>query len=339
MRPLFLLLLLSPAVCVADEVPLFASNDPLDIKLEFPMSTIIRHASKQPVVSGTAYYTDADGKEVSLPIKVSTRGKSRLAMCRFPPLSLIVSKKNGKGTIFEGQKQLKITTHCRANSSFRSYILQEFSIYRAFNVLTDISFRARYLNVSYQDSEKPGKMIQESGFILESVKGLVDRTGLQRQKFPRIDSSQLDPDYSALVSLFQFLIGNTDWSITQGHEGANCCHNGKLLSPQDSADGWLVVPYDFDQSGIINTSYAMPSETLRIRSVRQRLFRGRCRHLEGMDGAIALFNEHRSQLEAALLPEAIKKRKSAVKYVDDFFEIINDPKERQIRIDGRCRGK
>jgi hypothetical protein len=339
MRPLFLLLLLSPAVCFADELPLFASNEALDITLEFPLSTIIRQAAKQPVVSGTAYYTDTDGQEVSVPIKISTRGKSRLAMCRFPPLSLIVSKKHGKDTIFEGQKQLKITTHCRANSSFRSYILQEYSIYRAFNVLTDISFRARYLNITYQDSEKPSKVIQESGFILESVNGMVDRTGLQRQKLPRINPSQLDADYSALAALFQFLIGNTDWSISQGHEGANCCHNGKVLSPPDSDHGWRVVPYDFDQSGIINTSYAMPSETLRIRSVRQRLFRGRCRHLEGMDGAIALFNQRRQELEAALLPEAIKKRKSAVKYVDEFYEIINDPKERQISIDGRCRGK
>jgi len=98
------------------------------------------------------------------------------------------------------------------------------------------------------------------------------------------------------------------------------------------------VPYDFDQSGIINTSYSNPSESLNIRSVRQRIYRGRCRHLSGIDGAIALFNQHRQALEAALLPQEIKKRKSAVRYVDDFYQIINDPKKRQNSIDDRCRG-
>lgn len=338
MKSLFLILLLSSVTCGASEFPLFASNEPLAITLAFPLDTIIRQAEKEPVVSGTAHYIDADGQKVSFPIKISTRGKSRLAMCRFPPLSLMIKKKDGKGTVFEGQKQLKITTHCRPSSSFRSYNLQEFSIYRAFNVLTDISFRARYLNITYQDTEKPTKVIQENGFILESVSELADRLEMKRQKVALVKSSQLDTNYTALVALFQFLIGNTDWSISRGHAGANCCHNGKVLSPPGSDDGWRIVPYDFDQSGIINTSYSSPAESLRIRSVRQRLYRGRCRHLSGIDGAIALFNQHRPALEAALLPQEIKKRKSAVKYVDEFYQIINDPKERKIRIDDRCRG-
>ena len=338
MRPFVLMFLLSPAVYGADELPLFASNEPLDITLEFPLYTIIRQAEKEPVFTGTAHYTDADGQKVSLPIKLSTRGKSRLAMCRFPPLSLMIGKKDGKGTIFEGQKELKITTHCRPNATFRSYVLQEFSIYRAFNVLTDVSFRARYLNVTYQDTEKADKAIVENAFVLESAKELANRLELKRHKVPLVRASQLDPSYAALVALFQFLIGNTDWSISQGHDGANCCHNGKVYSLPGADEGWQIVPYDFDQSGIINTSYSIPAESLRIRSVRQRLYRGKCQHLSGIDGAVAMFNENRQALEAALLPQEIKKRKSAVKYVDDFYQIINDPEKRRKSIDDRCRG-
>jgi len=238
MRRLFLFFLLGSAICGANESPLFASNEPLDITLEFPLDTIIRQATKEPVVSGTAHYVDADGQKVSVPIEISTRGKSRLAMCRFPPLSLMLKKKDGKGTIFEGQKELKITTHCRANSSFRSYNLQEFSIYRAFTVLTDVSFRARYLNIIYQDAEKPTRTIVENGFVLESVKELAKRLELKRQKVSLVKSSQLDASYTALVALFQFLIGNTDWSISQGHGGANCCHNGKVFSLPGAEEGW-----------------------------------------------------------------------------------------------------
>lgn len=339
MRPFFLLLLISSAICRADELPLFASDEPLDITLEFPLDTIIRQAEKEPVVSGTAHYTDADGQKVSLPIKLSTRGKSRLEMCSFPPLSLQIDKKDGKGTIFKGQKELKIATHCHPNATFRSYILQEFSIYRAFNVLTDISFRARYLNITYQDTDKPTRTIVANGFVLESVRELANRLELKRQKVSVVKSSQLDPEYAALAALFQFLIGNTDWSTSRGHDGANCCHNGKVLSLPGAAEGWQVVPYDFDQSGIINTSYSVPAESLRIRSVRQRVYRGKCSHVSGTDDAIGLFNQNRQALEAALLPQGIKKRKSAVKYVDEFYEIINDPKKRRKNIDDRCRGR
>ncbi len=338
MLRLSLILVLLSSIAVADGLPLFDADEPLEITLEFPLMTVIRKAADRPVVDGVARYVDATGNAVSLPVKISTRGKSRLEVCQFPPLSLTVKKKAAQGTVFEGQKSLKLVTHCRSQSLYRAYVAQEFGIYRAFNEITDVSFRVRQLNVTYVDSDKPGRTLEERAFLIESIGDVAARAELQRQKVTKVKAAQLDPLYSALTAVFQFMVGNTDWSALQAPEGSNCCHNGRVLSQPGEESGWKVVPYDFDQTGIINPSYAEPAPQLHIRSVRQRLYRGRCAHSEQLDAVIELFNERRPQLESALLVEGLRNRKSAVNYIASFYRIINDPKQRSNYIESRCVG-
>ena len=85
----------------------------------------------------------------------------------------------------------------------------------------------------------------------------------------------------------------------------------------------------------------MPADGLGIRSVRQRLFRGRCLNLEHLDDSIAKFNELRPQIEDALNPPGIdqRSRKNALKYIDGFYKIVNDPKKRKREIEDDCLGK
>jgi len=339
MNRIFLFVLFVASCSMADELPLFASDAPIDITFEFPLDVILKQADERPVVKGEAYYTDAVGNQVSISIKMTTRGRSRLEYCRFPPLSVTFNKKQAKGTIFEGQqKKLKIVTHCRQSAAHRKYIVQEQRIYEAFNVLSDVSFRTRVLDVTYKNSERPDNTINEPAFVIESLVEVADRNELKRQKVKNVQSRQLDPEYSALSALFQFMIGNTDWSVVSGPGEKDCCHNSKPLSPPGADTGWFVVPYDFDQAGLINTRYAVVAAPLPIKTVRQRLYRGRCSHLDQMDPTVALFNERRQQLELALMPDGPRNDKSTASYIDGFFRIINDPKQRERYIDKACLG-
>jgi len=165
-------------------------------------------------------------------------------------------------------------------------------------VLTDVSFRVRHINVTYRDTEKAGAEIQEQGFLIESIGEVANRTNLVRQRVTWVETAQVDPRYATLSALFNFMVGNTDWSVKLSPEDSDCCHNGRVLSQPGETTGWKVVPYDFDQAGIINTRYAMPAPQLGIKSVTQRLYRGRCIHNEQLDGVIDLFNERREGLEA-----------------------------------------
>ena len=334
MRAFWLLLL--PGVVLADEPLLLDSDEPLEITIEFPVRQIMRKAADRPVVDGVATYTSAEGDVTSLPVQMSTRGKSRLNVCQFPPLSLSVKKKAAKGTVFEGQKSLKIVTHCKSHTLYRGYLLKEQSIYEALNVLTDVSFRTRLLRITYRDTENEGFEITEDAFFIESIGEVAARNGLERKKVPRSRIEQLDPAYAQLVAMFQFMIGNTDWSVKTAPAGSNCCHNGRILGAEGEDAGWKIVPYDFDQAGFIDAEYAVPAEQLRIRSVRQRLWRGRCAHNAELDDVIALLNNRRSALESALIRPGMRGAGSAQKYIDAFYKVINDPKKRQKTIEKRC---
>ena len=324
----------------ADELPLFASDEVIDIVFEAPMHTIVRNAEDRPEVEGIMRYTEDDGRVVTLNLKMTTRGKSRLKYCRFPPLKIDLKKSETDGTLFTGQNKLKVVTRCRAGDSYERYLLQEFSIYGAFNVLSGRSFRVRMLNVTYRDTSGERKDETHSSYFIETDKEVAARYGMEQRDVDRADFSKLDPAHTSKLSLFQYLIGNTDWSMVAGPAGAGCCHNNKLIVTPGSESGWILLPYDFDQAGLINTSYSEPSEMLGIRSVRQRVFRGRCSNIDELEDTIAIFNERRAAIEAELLPAGLndKYRKTAAKYIDGFYEIINDPKKLQKKIIDDCVG-
>ena len=138
------------------------------------------------------------------------------------------------------------------------------------------------------------------------------------------------------------MIGNLDWDMTQGPPGEECCHNGKLLAVSEtSRERVLPVPYDFDYSGLVNAPYAVPPENMPVRNVRQRHYRGLCRFNDAVPAAADVFRSRREQLYAIIdnetrLNEA--RRNATRDYIEDFFEILDDPRQFQRQIIDDCRG-
>jgi hypothetical protein len=140
--------------------------------------------------------------------------------------------------------------------------------------------------------------------------------------------------------LFQYLIANTDFSVKRGPSGEGCCHNGRVFARARSQQDFTILPFDFDQAGIVNTDYAIPADGLGIRRVTQRLYRGFCWQNEALLDSISLFNENRQGIEAAFLSEGISKSRTrrVQRFIDGFYDTINDPKELQKRLLDKCRG-
>lgn len=340
--PLFVTLMqLSSAGCDAPvERPLFECDEPLSFTLELPMRALLRHADDRPLLDGQLYYNDETGKRVTLDVRVTSRGHSRLAICGFPPLSVMFHPAQVDGTVFAGQKKLKIVMQCKRGNRYLDYLRQEYGIYRAFGEVSDVAFRVRLLDILFADSESGKREERQHAFFIESLDELRARTGLETVRHKRLRPEQLDARYAVVFELFQFMIGNTDWSILKGPGDEDCCHNGKVLAAGEAEEGWIVVPYDFDQAGVINAPYALPHEELPIRSVRQRLYRGRCEHTGSLDESIALFNERRAAITAALASAGVseKTRRRQTDYVDGFYDIINSPRDLARHVTGRCRG-
>jgi len=340
MRILISVFLLGLGGGVALASPLFDSEEVLSVSIEAPMRELIRQRLDKAEYDAVVQVTDASGAIRKLPARIAPRGNARLEVCSFPPLRLDFDRDQVTGTLFEGQQELKIVTQCGRGDAKQTWLLLEYGLYRAYNELTDFSYRVRKLEVTFQDSESKRWQRTTPAFVIESTEEAAERLARQPLRPPEIRSEQFEPFQTTLNVLFQFLIANTDFAIKRGPAGEGCCHNGRVLTPPGAEDNWVVLPYDFDQAGIIATDYALPDERLGIRRVTSRLYRGFCWHNESLPAAIAVFNERRERLTAVILAEVQSdwRQKRARQFIDAFYEIINDPRELETQLTAKCRG-
>ena len=321
--------------------PLFQSDAALELTIEGPFRALSRDGRQRPQRDGRVRYVDASGAEVVLDVRLRVRGNSRVRICPFNPLWLNFRRSQVAGTVFAGQNRIKLVTLCRRSDAYRDYLAQEYQIYRAYNALTAHSFRVRWLTVNYVETDaRRADSFTEPAFLIEEDWEVAERNGMEVVEVERLALEALDRRTTALLGVFQFMTGNTDWAATSGPPGEDCCHNGIVIAAPGSAGGTVVVPYDFDQSGLVDARYARPSARLNIRSVRERLYRGYCRANPALDWAVERVNERRNAVTAAfgsgLAREPAQRR--ALEYLNASYAIINDPERRHAVIDARCRG-
>jgi hypothetical protein len=270
---------------------------------------------------GTLVVADDKGVERRIPVALRTRGHFRLQRrtCNFVNLLVIFPDSGLKGTPFQGQKSLKLGSHCQGDSRYESILLKEYLAYRIFNVVSERSFRARLSMGTYVDSASGKQVDKRTAMWIENEDDVAARNfskirAVRGALFDDIDAGTID-----LVSLFEYAIGNTDFSIY-------ALHNTRLAQASDGT--MYTIPYDFDFSGLVSAPYASPDPQLPIKSVRIRLFRGPCRKPEEFAPAVARFNEKKEAI-LALFDEVPDLRggdlKDAREFMDDFFKTVAKP--------------
>ena len=320
-----------------DVTPLFREQSVLDITLSGPIRRIASHAE----TSVTPYPATLEAAGETLPIELSARGLSRRNSdnCSFPPLRVEIAGNPEDTSLFDHQGGIKLVTHCNSALEYEQYVLREYLAYRLYNLITPESFRVRLLRVTYRDQGH--HFATRWGFFIEDGDDAARRLGLREMEAERIDAAGLSPDAAARVALFQYMIGNTDWDITAGPAGTQCCHNARLVAPsQGATSGIIALPYDFDNAGLVGAPYAVPSPALPIRSVRQRLYRGYCAHNAAAIGQAEAFRQARQDIEAevAQIPGLRDlTRRTVRRYLDGFFEDIADPAAIARNLLAHCR--
>jgi hypothetical protein len=321
---------------------IFDSYDEMQVTLTGPWKTIMRNKKKDDTYPATFSWTGADGVEHTVDVTIALRGITRRRVCDFPPLELIFDKQAVKGTTLRGNKSLKLVTYCDTNSKYEQYYIKEFLAYRIYNQLTDFSYRARPLMVDYRDSERDNRSTKRFSFIIEDTDELAERNNVEKLKIPRISYRDLDPVTTTRLSLFQFMIGNLDWAVTDGPKDDKCCHNSRLLGAGEDQVPKYAVPYDFDSSGLVNAHYAAPPNGLRVRNIRARLYRGFCVFNDELPQAVALFKQKKADILALIQnnPHLTDyMRDDAVDYIEDFYKIIESPDKLENEITDKCRGR
>ncbi len=337
--PALLIAALLPAGgAYAVENGLFATSEPLVLRLEAPFSAIKGTRSKPQYMDGKLKLEEG-GVEKAFDVRIRLRGHSRMEVCDFPPLLLNFKTSELKGSVLDGENKLKLVTHCKATTTYDQYLRLEYLSYRALNLLTDMSLRARPLTVTYYDTERQREVDVRPALFIEAEDSFAERKGLTQVELQRIEPKQYDREALGLLNIFEYFIGNTDWAATAGPQGSACCHN---IVPYQRPDGVLVpVPYDFDSAGIVNTPYALPNERLKINSVRQRLYRGTtCESLADFEPRFVKFDAVKPQLlELFSTSSGLDKRNaaSATDYIDQFFEMRSDPKKVERAFRSGCK--
>jgi hypothetical protein len=306
-----------------DRVAFFNDSTMLNVTLLTNMNKLLRHNGKRGADFPGNFVTHlADSTAVNDRVLLQLRGHMRLNFCYVPPVWVVFNYDDQ--SILRSLKALKLVSACKTSTEYEQYLLKEYIVYKIYNLLTDRSFRVRLLNLSWQDSAGKKKDLEEKAFLLEDIKEVAKRNNCKEFKNVKIHSYEADRKQMTMVCIFEYMIGNTDWSVSVGH-------NIKLITlPKDSTKGPIPIPYDFDYSGFVNTDYSIPDERLNLENVRQRLYRGYPRTMDELQEALSVFTAQKKNIYDLINNFDLltpKSKRETIEYLESFYDLIKDPYE------------
>jgi hypothetical protein len=311
---------------------LFQADDPLVLRLTTDLRALLRDRDEDRAEHPGVLRYGAAVDTGSMDVKLRTRGIFRLKRCAFPPLRLDLPRRRLDATPFAGQDKLKLATHCQSDRSYERNLLREYALYRVFNALTDRSFHVRLAHVTYIDTPRADTLIRY-GFLIESEADLARRLGSEIVESGGVHDLLINASDITLVAVFEYLIGNTDWSVWGRH-------NISILREAGAPHRLLAVPYDFDFSGAVGAPYATPPVQIPIHSVRERWYRGYCQPDSILMVVLARFRGAKDSVYAAVraVPDLLEGDvRDLLGYFDDFFRTIDNPGTIRREFVHRCR--
>ena len=312
---------------------LFKDQAPLKIKLSYSNKDLNKNTNDSTFINTTMAYNH-EGKWSEIEVRLRAGGNFRRNQCYFPPVKMKIKKKNYQGTLFDGNKTMKLVLPCKIERENNDNVLQEFIAYKIYEKLTPYHFKTRRVDIAFNEIRgKKSNEFELVGFLIEDDKRVAKRhEGKVFERF--IHPMAMDHLTSVHNAFFQYLLGNTDFSVAYQH-------NGKLLYIDKKI---IPLPYDFDMTGWVNPSYATVNATLGINSVQERKYRGFKRDVQYFNQVRAEFLEKK-----AILMELVtsfendfsdpKEYQNMLVFMNAFFEIIEDDSQFEKNIIAQARTK
>jgi hypothetical protein len=321
-RALRLIFLLHfPLFCLGQEPLLFDNSHPIEIIIRTDLIKLLNTRSEEPPYQDASIVIDEiQGVTKIFDVEIQARGNFRRDSlnCDFPPLRLNFKKKAIINTYFEGNEKIKIVTHCKSQvPEFDQYVAREYVTYRIYNLLTPVSFKVRSASIIYEDTENTLEPIKRPGFLIEDIDHLAARNNMEEFEEP-LNLPDLEKNNAILLSMFQYMIGNTDWIL-------NMSKNLKTLA---DSTGFYAVPYDFDYTMIVGTDYTLGGGRSYL-SAPVRLYKGPCYSLEEIIPVTEKLLEKRKEILSLISKEKMldyDSKQHMKMYLSDFFNLIKSDK-------------
>lgn len=323
---------------IKETTVLFSNQEQLPLKLKFSTKDLRANTNDSTYIASTLWYKDARDLWDSINIKLRARGNYRRNNCYYVPLRIKIKKSKAKGTIFEGNKKLKVVLPCLEGRNGNDYVLKEYLAYKLYEDISPYHFKTRLVDLEFL--EEKGQRIKEhsiQGFLIEDIDNVAERVNGKQIKRV-IHPLQHDAVYAVENAFFEYMIGNTDYS-------ARVQHNQRLLFVNDKI---VSVPYDFDMSGLVNTHYATVSNIqnipAKIESVTERAYKGyerdeavfravRQTYLDQKDELFNIIDDLESSFRDPV------QFRTAKEFIGGFYKILEDDKKFERNIVNRTRTK
>jgi len=280
-----------------------------------------RRIKDYPKIKATIIFENGTHQDTML-TKLLLRGRYRRKICDMPPIKLDFVKADlvemGLDSTYD---ELKLVTHCLDGVNSNQSLLKEYWTYRLYQEITPNSFKVHLVKITYINKQQPLESKERFAFLIENNQELSDRIGGEMVSKFGLTPTKLDEKSYHHTLFFNYMIGNLDCNIL--HQ-----RNIKYIQTKESL---IVVPYDFDQSALVNASYAKPHPDYKQQNLEDRHAIGSFNNRTALEAMATEFIAKKNQLEifnqCPYLAEDQKLRMQY--YIDSFFEEIEH--KRQLR--------
>jgi hypothetical protein len=300
----------------------FDREDPLEISLEFDLKTFQRERSKEEYIEAKLIYQYNENKDFSFPVRLKSRGIFRKSYCYIPPFWINIYNSGINSDALAGIKKIKIVTHCMTLKNYQDYLLKEYLAYKIYNIISPYSFKVRLLKIKYIDTGRNKKEFTGWAIAIEPIELLADRLDARIIENKELAKVRMNPSIMDRLSIYYYMIGNTDYSVTG-------LHNVKLLMLNNPGPaGYIPVPYDFDFTGIVNSPYSKPAKNVPVSKVTERYYQGICRSDQIYEMVIEDFKGYSDEIYELLQSFeflSLDQKNEILQFIDEFYmEIARD---------------
>ena len=297
---------------MGDEIPV--------VKIMTDYGRLIKKKSKEEYQPAHVSFVGRDGSEQTFDVKVRARGNVRKQVCHIPPVKINFKKGELRDAGFTGMDDIKMVLQCRSGDGNIKYMLRERLIYDLYKVIDPNGVQAQLIDFEFWEDDELKEELR--GFFVEDEDHMQSRLEAKILESGNIRSSSLQRDHYLKMSFFQYMISNTDWAIPNKH-------NVEIVKLHEYPR-LVAIPYDFDYSGFVGTSYSVPAPSLPIENVQQRYYMGFKVNSDEALQTAELFKEYKDKFIAVCESSTYIDddiRKDAINHIEKFYKVLESDKK------------
>ncbi len=300
-------------------------NEGERVTIEMDLTTIMAQRNNDTYFPA-AVMTD---NGLSFKAEVRPRGKYRRKNSVYPPLKLKFKKKELIAAGMDTLNEIKLVLPAFDNALGDELVIREYLAYKMFEKLSPVHVKARLIRLTIKDTHVEKSKKNMFAILVEDAEETAARyNGVEVEEYG-ISPDSLAANQAALLVMFEYMIGNTDWDISM-------MRNVRLLRTQ-AGGKILALPYDFDFSGLVSAPYASPSSDTGLKTVRDRFLMANGIKPDALKRAVMNLRKNRQAIYDICRNRFVSRDTSddMMLFLDTFFNQIGESDEvpRMLKMD------